>query len=78
LAQIQVLDNDKEKKLDQTWQSWSGVTELLRALDRRDFVLKRVCCMRAVNVKPDLFKYVIFIEIAGDQESCPNAVVLSL
>ena len=58
------------KVLDVAWQDWTGTRELLAALDRRRFVLKRVSCLKAVNVKPDIFKYCIFVEIAG-QESTP-------
>ncbi len=66
---VKVVDNDHNAHLDMTWQDWSGATEVLRALDRRGYVIKRVRCVRSVNIKPDIFKYIIFIEIAGDQES---------
>ena len=53
--------------LDVAWQDWTGTRELLTALDRRRFVLKRVSCLKAVNVKPDIFKYCVFVEIAGQE-----------
>ena len=55
--------------LDVAWQDWTGTRELLTALDRRRFVLKRVSCLKAVNVKPDIFKYCVFVEIAGQESS---------
>ena len=55
--------------LDVAWQDWTGTRELLRALDRRRFVLKRVSCLKAVNVKPDIFKYCVFVEIAGQEST---------
>lgn len=57
------------KVLDVAWQDWTGTRELLAALDRRRFVLKRVSCLKAVNVKPDIFKYCIFVEIAGQEST---------
>ena len=55
--------------LDVAWQEWSGTKELINALDRRHFVLKRISFLKAVNVKPDIFKYCVFIEIAGQEST---------
>ena len=66
------------KVLDVAWQEWSGTKQLINALDRRRFVLKRISFLKAVNVKPDIFKYCVFIEIAGQESSISNITIIFL
>ena len=59
-----VLSDAQTPELDATWKDWTGAAELLRAISR-DYDVERVHCWKAVNVKPDHFKYVVLIEIEG-------------
>ena len=61
---FKVINNDEVASLDDGWIEWSGLRELIRALDGKNYVIKRVLCLKAVNQKPDVFKYSILIEIA--------------
>ena len=53
--------------MDQTWKDWTGLRELLSSLDH-DYLIKRVHCFKACNIKPDVFKYGIIVEIAGEDD----------
>ena len=66
---FKVLDNAQVEMLDLTWPEWSGAREMLRALDGRGYVIKRVTCLKGVNQKADVFKYSIVIEFGGESMS---------
>lgn len=65
---FKVLDNDADDVLDSRWKDWSGAHVLIRALSK-NFLIRSVSCWKAVNVKPDVFKYVVCVEIAEDADS---------
>lgn len=64
---FKVLNNDQVYELDQDWKEWTGTAKILRSLSRY-YAIKRVQCWKANSVKPDIFKYAIVIEIAGDND----------
>lgn len=64
---FKVLDNDQVDTLDDTWREWTGLGELLAELDPI-YIIRRVQCWKANNVKPDIFKYGLLIEIAGEND----------
>jgi len=68
LLGFKVMDNDREAALEATWPEWTGAGELIRGLDRTGYSIKRFRAWRAVNVKPDILKYSILVEIAGDND----------
>ena len=61
-----VVDNNNESKLERNWRQWTGTTELLKGLAITYKILS-VWCLKGVNVTPDIFKYVVIIELSIDK-----------
>ena len=59
---FKVLDDDRTTKLDQTWKDWTGTRELLSALSPA-YDITEVSCFKGVNVIPDVFKYLVLVQL---------------
>ena len=59
---LKVLDDDKTFMLDQTWKTWTGASELLAKLAPA-YQITGVTCFKGVNVIPDIFKYIVLIQL---------------
>ena len=59
---FKVLDDDKTFMLDKTWKTWTGAGELLAQLTKI-YKITGVTCFKGVNVIPDIFKYIVLIQL---------------
>ena len=56
---------------DKTWPEWSGATQLTGSLSKY-YDVRKVACYKGINVVPDVFKYVVLIELCieiGDTDT---------
>jgi hypothetical protein len=64
---FKVLDDDKTHLFDQTWNEWTGTSNILAQLAKQ-YQVRKVACYKGVNVIPDVFKYMVLIEFIIDEE----------